>query len=160
LIIHVLDRRVYAQEFVTVRDVVERQRQAEQKRAEAAAHAQAAAHAHAEGDGGLPPMDRAQRRRSTANLHSHAQLARPQRLTVDTQHEDGLGSGMPSSATSYASTPKEGSSRVTTPAPTPVVAPAAEGGAHSPYGPDSTGAGEGVSPTKRKLLQRRKSSIM
>jgi hypothetical protein len=135
------------QEFVSVRDVVERQYNQEQKKAaEMAANAAHDRAAHAAGE-------KPSRRGSTmgSNAHRHRSLASHAPGGDDGQSSIAE-SGATSYNTSYANSPKESQSNSPVPSD----------------GPGSLGDGAGiaasnspVSPAKRtKLLQRRKSSIM
>lgn len=132
-----------------MRDVVERQRQQEQKKA-----AEAAAHAAALSSKASGGPDKAQRRRSTAHMHSNAPLSRHRSMAVNGGHER-----------SENESPLEGiegteSVRSNTPQQQQQQQHDKEGPS-SPIPDPNLDGSLAVTPTKRpKLLQRRKSSLM
>lgn len=167
-----------------MRDYVERQRQAEMKKAaEAAAASTAAAAAetraqqHAES--GLPPMDKAQRRRSTANmsaaLHRNRSMAVKSSAELGAEGEEDRGGDASQAETHYpgqgsgqgsAQGSAQGSSRTSnasSEASSPKQQPA-EDAAHSATDSNNIPVSEesNVSPTvkRTRILQRRKSCLM
>ena len=163
-----------------MRDYVERQRQADMKKAaeavaatNAALAAETRAALHAES--GLPPMDKAQRRRSTANmssaLHRNRSMAVKSSAELGAEGEEDRGGDASQAETHYpgqgsSQGSAQGSSRTSnasSEASSPKQQPA-EDTAHSATDSNNSPVTEesNLSPTvkRTRILQRRKSCLM